>query len=178
MDLGEIILCLLNDPRLNLVYQKCMDLDIPVMIHTGIKAVSWQKIKYNNPIFIDDVATGFPELKIIICHGGYPWVEEFITVAYSNANIWVDLTFLEYIEKKFRKVGLAEDTIKRLYDLIGPERLLWGSEWPFMNLPLFGKYGPENYKKSQDSLVNCFSFLSQKDKRAILGGNAAKLLNN
>jgi len=166
-----------NDARLNLVYQKCAEMNIPVMIHTGIKAVSWQKMKYNNPIFIDDVATNFPELKIIMCHGGYPWVEEFIAVAYSNPNIWVDLTFLEYIERTFKRPGLAEDIIKRLYDLIGPKKLLWGSEGPFMNLPLFGKHGPENYKKSQDFLVNRFSFLSEEDKKDILGKNAEKLLN-
>jgi len=165
-----------NDPRLNLVYQKCVELDVPVMIHTGIKAVSWQAIKYNNPIYVDDVAIQFPDLKIIICHGGYPWIEEFVTVAYSNPNIWVDLTFLDYIENTFGEKGLAERLIKRLHRLIGPKRLIWGSEGPFMNLPLFGKHGAENYKRSQDFLVQRFDFLSKGDKKLILGENAASLL--
>lgn len=80
-----------NEPRLTKVYQKCIDFDIPVMIHTGIKALQWQSLKYNNPLYVDDIATNFPDLKIVMCHGGYPWVEEFIVVAYSNPNIWVDL---------------------------------------------------------------------------------------
>jgi len=114
-----------NDPRLDLVYQKCVELRVPVMIHTGPKAVKWQYIKYNNPTFIDDVATKFPDLEIIISHGGYPWVEEFMAVVYSNENIIVDITFLDYIEEVFKKPRLTEETIKRLIELIGPKRLVW-----------------------------------------------------
>ncbi len=165
-----------NDKRLDLVYEKCVELEIPIMVHTGIKAVSWQSLKYNNPVYIDDIATNFPDLKIIMCHGGYPWIEEFMVVAYSNPNIWVDLTFLDYIENTFKKPGLAESTIKRLVDLIGAEKLLWGTEGPYMNLPLFGSHGPEYYAKSQDFLVSRFNFLSDQDKKNILGENARKLL--
>jgi len=165
-----------NDHRLYPVYQKCVDYEIPVMIHTGIKALSWQSLKYNNPIYVDDVAVNFPELKIIMCHGGYPWVEEFIVVAYSNPNVWVDLTFLDYIEKIFKVDRLAENTIKRLNDLIGSERLLWGSEGPYLELPLFGGHTPENYAASQDRLVKRFDFFSETDKTNILGENAKRLL--
>ena len=165
-----------NEPRLNKVYQKCIDYDVPVMIHTGIKALQWQSLKYNNPLYVDDIATNFPDLKIVMCHGGYPWVEEFIVVAYSNSNIWVDLTFLDYIEKIYKVNMLAENTLKRLIDLIGSERIIWGSEGPYFNLPLFGNHGPDYYNKSQDFLVKRFDFLSETDKNNILGDNAKRLL--
>ena len=48
-----------NDLRLNCVYRLCAELSIPVVIHTGIKAVRWQWMKYNRPIYVDDVATNF-----------------------------------------------------------------------------------------------------------------------
>jgi len=165
-----------NDKRLDLVYEKCVEYDIPVMFHTGIKALSWQNLKYNNPIYVDDIATNFPELKIIMCHGGYPWVEEFMVVAYSNPNMWVDITFLDYIEKIYKKPNLSEDTIKRLVELIGAKKLLWGTEGPYLNLSLFGSHGPEYYIKSQDFLVKRFDFLTEKDKENILGENARELL--
>ena len=165
-----------NDPRLDKVYQKCIDYDVPVMIHTGIKALQWQSLKYNNPVYIDDVATNFPDLNIVMCHGGYPWVEEFIAVAYSNPNTWVDITFLDYIEKIYKVDNLTEDTIRRLSDLIGPERIIWGSEGPYLDLPLYGNHGPDYYNRSQDILVNRFDFLSEIDKKNILGENAKKLL--
>ena len=133
-------------------------------------------MKYNRPIYVDDVATNFPELKVVMCHGGFPWVDEFLAVAYSNPNVWVDISFLDYIERTFKRPGLAEEVMKNLADLIGPERLLWGSEGPFMDLPLYGKHGPENYARSQEFLVRRFDFFSDNENAAILGGNAARLL--
>jgi predicted TIM-barrel fold metal-dependent hydrolase len=165
-----------DDERLDPVYRTCERHGVPVMIHTGIKAVAWQSIKFNNPIHVDEVAVRHPGLKIIMCHGGYPWVEEFVTVAYSNPNILVDLTFMDYIERVFRRPGLVEDTVRRLYELIGPSRLMWGSEGPFMSLPLFGDHRPDYSVRSQHSLVRRFDFLNAHDKEKILGGNAAELL--
>ncbi len=166
-----------NDPRLDRVYALCESLGVPVVIHSGPKAVRWQWMKYNQPIYADDVATKFPDLPIVLCHGGYPWVEEFIAVVYTNPNIWVDLTFMDVIERAYRLPGLCENTIRRLAELIGPRRLLWGSEGPYMNLPLYGSHGPEYYAASQDCLVRRFDFFSEEDKTDIRGGNAARLLN-
>jgi predicted TIM-barrel fold metal-dependent hydrolase len=165
-----------NDPRLTRTYELCSRLGIPVVFHTGPKAVRWQWMKYNQPIFMDDVATNFPDLKIVMCHGGYPWIDEFIAVVYTNPNIWVDLTFMEIIEKTFMVPDLVETTLRRLVKLIGPGRLLWGSEGPYMDLPMYGKHDPQNYKISQDQLVRRFDFLTENDKADILGNNAVRLL--
>lgn len=165
-----------NDKRLDRVYEMCIQYDVPVFIHTGIKALRPQFIKYNNPLFVDDVATRFPNLKIVMLHGGYPWVKEFLAVAHSNTNTWVDISFLDYIEKTFMEEGLAEFTIQRLHKIIGSERMMWGSEGPYMQLPLYGKHGPEFIKQSQDFLVNRFKFLNKADKENILGNTAANLL--
>jgi len=45
-----------------------------------------------------------------------------------------------------------------------------------MNLPLFGSHGPEYYAKSQEFLVKRFDFLSEDDKKDILGNNAIRIL--
>jgi predicted TIM-barrel fold metal-dependent hydrolase len=165
-----------NDPQLLRTYELCSDLGIPVIIHTGPKAVRWQWMKYNRPIYVDDIATNFPDLKIVMCHGGYPWTEEFIAVVYTNHNIWVDLTFMERIEETFLLPGWVENTVRRLYELVGAQRLLWGSEGPYMNLPLYGQQDPTYYQISQHKLVRRFDFLSEADKADILGNNAARLL--
>jgi predicted TIM-barrel fold metal-dependent hydrolase len=166
-----------NDPRLTRTYELCSGLGVPVVVHTGPKAVRWQWMKYNQPIYVDDVATNFPDLKIVMCHGGYPWTEEFLAVVCLNPNIWVDLTFMDYIERTFRIPDFVESTVRRLVELIGAQRLLWGSEGPYMNLPLFGQHGPDYYERSQDSLVRRFAFLSEDEKADILGRNAVRLLS-
>jgi predicted TIM-barrel fold metal-dependent hydrolase len=83
---------------------------------------------------------------------------------------------MERIEETFILPGLVESTIRRLVKLIGAQRLLWGSEGPYMTLPLYGSHEPSNYQISQDKLVRRFDFLSEKDKEDILGNNAARLL--
>lgn len=165
-----------NDPRLGPVYQKCSELGVPVVIHTGPKAVRWQWMKYNRPVCVDDVATNFPNLKVVMCHGGFPWADEFLAVAHANPNVWIDISFLDYIERTFKRQGLAEQVLRSLTGVIGSDRLLWGSEGPFMNLPLYGAHGPSNYAESQRFLVRRFEFLNDKEKAAILGENAARLL--
>lgn len=164
-----------NDSRLYPVYEYCQEAEVPVIIHTGIKAVQWQHMKYNCPIYVDDVATDFRNLNIIMCHGGYPWTEEFIALAGTASNTYVDISFLDYIERKFAFQGLTENIVRRLISIIGSKRLIWGSEGPFMNLPLYGSHGPDNYKQSQDFLVNRFDFLNNEDKKNILGENARRL---
>jgi len=165
-----------NDPRLDRVYDKCAQLGVPVMIHSGIKALRWQWLKYNDPIYVDDVATNFPDLDIIMCHGGFPWCDNFLTVAYSNPNIWVDITFMDYIESTFDRPGMTENMMKTLVKIVGADKMLWGSEGPEMYLPLFGQHDTTYYKNSQDFLVNRFDFLTDEDKEGILGRNALRLL--
>ncbi|NMC14261.1 MAG: amidohydrolase [Chloroflexi bacterium] len=166
-----------NDPRLIRTYDLCSRIGVPVVIHTGMKAVSWQSMKYNLPIYVDEVAASFPDLNIVMCHGGYPWIEEFMAVVYTNPNIWVDLTFMDRIEETFIIPGLVENTVRRLVQLIGAKRLLWGSEGPYLELPLYGKQNPSYYQVSQHKLVKRFDFLSEEDKADILGRNAVRLLN-
>jgi predicted TIM-barrel fold metal-dependent hydrolase len=83
---------------------------------------------------------------------------------------------MERIEETFLVPGLVENTVRRLVKLIGAKRLLWGSEGPFMNLPLYGQHDPGYYQLSQYKLVTRFDFLSEDDKADILGNNAARLL--
>ncbi len=48
------------------------------------------------PRYIDFVARDFPELKIVISHGGYPWVNEAIIVAQRNRNVYIELSEYEF----------------------------------------------------------------------------------
>lgn len=165
-----------NEKRLDVAYKTCEELEIPVMIHTGIKAVRWQSMMYNRPICVDEVATRFPRLQIVMCHAGFPWYDEFLAVAYSNPNVWVDITFIDYIERAFRRPGFAEHAVREICSVVGVERVLWGSEGPVMDLPLFGRHGPENYERSIEMLVEKMHFLSEDGKAALLGQNARRLL--
>ena len=106
---------------LGAVYRRCEERGLPVMIHTGTSIFPGARSKYGNPLEIDDVAIDFPDLRIVMAHGGRPfWMEEAFFVLRRHRNVWLDvsgippLKLLEYFPR-FGEIGA---------------RALWGTDWP------------------------------------------------
>ena len=89
-----------GDPRFYPLYEKCAELDVPLLLHSGFAAAGvgmpgggGMKLKYAAPIpHVDDIAADFPELTIIMAHPAWPWVEEQIAVALHKPNVYLDLS--------------------------------------------------------------------------------------
>jgi predicted TIM-barrel fold metal-dependent hydrolase len=153
-----------NDERLYPVYQKATDLGIPVMVHTGLKApVEGMRVKFCQPIYLDDVTVDFPDMTLIIAHAGYPWVEETILVGLYNGNVYVDISTLNQIEGVMG-FKILFPTLRKLISSLGVNRVLFGSDGVFIMEETIQKI------KSAD-------FISDSDKEKILGENAKKVLN-
>lgn len=85
-----------NHERYYPIYAKCCELDIPIIITTGLSPSSpGVTMDSSAPIYIDAVARDFPMLKIILSHGGYPWVSETIGLAIRNSNVYLELSECE-----------------------------------------------------------------------------------
>ncbi len=82
-----------NDEKLYPVYERAADMDLPVVIHSGLKPpAEGSRLKYCRPMDIDDIAVDFPDLKIIIAHAGYPWIDETIMTGLYAGNVFVDIS--------------------------------------------------------------------------------------
>jgi len=115
-----------NDAKYYPVYSKCCELDIPIVFTTGpATLVPNAIIDHVAPRYIDFVARDFPELKIVISHGGYPWVNEAIIVAERNRNVYIDLSEYEFSP-------MAEAYIKAADTMI-PDKILYASAHPFVD---------------------------------------------
>jgi predicted TIM-barrel fold metal-dependent hydrolase len=57
-----------------------------------MKAGGGIRLKYGQPILVDDVAIDFPEMKIILAHPGWPWTDESLSMALHKPNIFIDLS--------------------------------------------------------------------------------------
>lgn len=146
-----------NDKSVYPLYEKAMDLNIPVAFHTGW-APGKARLKYAHPIYLDDVAVDFPKLKIIGCHMGAGWFKEFANVATKNPNIYADFSgCLEYTT-----VHEIMTALERLVSFIGADRILLGSDYPIFRFTTF----LEIAKGLR---------LSEEEKRKILGENARKI---
>lgn len=84
---------LLDDHRVFPVYDACAQLDLPVYAMGGGNA--GPDLAYSNPLALDRVAAAFPTLQIVAVHGGWPWAQETLGVAFRRQNVWIlpDLYF-------------------------------------------------------------------------------------
>ena len=108
------------------IYAKCCELDVPIVITTGPATLVRDAVMDDaHPRHIDRVAADFPDLKIVISHGCYPWVSEAVMTVHRNRNVYMDLA--EYEEQPF-----SEGYIQAANSLIG-DKLLFASAAPFMD---------------------------------------------
>jgi predicted TIM-barrel fold metal-dependent hydrolase len=80
-----------NDKRLYPVYAKCQELGIPVTIHTSINFSTDRTLDYGRPIYLDEIACTFPDLIIVANHGGWPWVNELVAIAWKHRNVYIEI---------------------------------------------------------------------------------------
>jgi hypothetical protein len=110
-----------NDSFLFPFYEVCRDHGVPVQCHTGTSIFRGSRVKYGDPLFLDDVADEFPRLKIVLEHGGRPfWYDRAAWMLTRHANVYI---------------GIAGIPAKRLLHLFPklesyPDRFIFGSDWP------------------------------------------------
>lgn len=123
------------DKRYQKVYNICMEYGVPVMIHTGDTYSSTAKLRYAHPLNVDDIAVDNPELRIVMCHLGNPWVADCQEVLYKNSNVYSDISGLVVGDFGLHSARRYVSQINDLLNYVGkPHRLLYGSDWPISNM--------------------------------------------
>ncbi|NLX91220.1 MAG: amidohydrolase [Firmicutes bacterium] len=144
-----------NDNTLYPLYAQAERLQIPVMFHTGSSVFRGARLKYGDPLFFDDVAVDFPELNIILVHGGRGfWYDRAFFLSRLHNNVYLEVAGLPP-----QKLLSYFPELERIAD-----KVLFGSDWP-------GLSDLKNNIKAIRELS-----ISEEAKEKILGGNAAKLL--
>jgi uncharacterized protein len=112
-----------NDPSMFHFYEYAQSLGLPVMFHTGTSLFKGTRIKYADPLLLDDVADAFPRLTIVMEHGGRPF--------------WFDRAAWLISKYENMHIGTAGIPIKKLphhfpqLERLG-DRFIFGSDWPGM----------------------------------------------
>jgi len=108
-------------PGLRELYGACVRYDLPVIFHTGTSVFPRARNRFADPMMLDDVAVDFPDLTIVLAHGGRPiWMESAVFLTRRFPNVWLEVSgippsrLLEYFP-----------TLPRLAD-----KVLFGTDWP------------------------------------------------
>ena len=152
-----------DDSRYYPLYEKCVELDVPVWIHTSNNWSFEHAMDYGAPRGVDHVATRFPELKIIAGHGGWPWVQEMVVVAWRHPNVYIDTS--AHRPAYFARPGSGWEPLLHFGNTTIKEKVLFGSQWMLLGIPL-------------GQVIEELKQLPLKDdvKQMWLHENAAKLL--
>lgn len=118
-----------NDRSAYPLYEAIAEAGVPALFHTGQTGVgagmpggNGMRLKYSNPLYLDDVAVDFPDMPIILAHPSFPWQEEALSVATHKPNVYIDLS--GWSPKYFPAI-----LVKYANSLL-KHRVLFGSDWP------------------------------------------------
>jgi hypothetical protein len=123
------------DERYQKVYDTCIEFGIPVMFHTGDTYSEKGKLRFSRPLNLDEVAVDNPELKIVMCHLGNPWIQDAQEVIYKNRNVYADVSGLVVgsFDHFFEK--MIKEKVAELINYAGePKYLLYGTDWPISSM--------------------------------------------
>ena len=88
-----------NDRRFYPVYEAIAAAGVPALFHTGQTGLGSAlpggygiKLRYSDPMLLDDVAADFPDLTIVMAHPAVPWVDAQIAIASHKENCYIDLS--------------------------------------------------------------------------------------
>ncbi len=124
-------------------------------VGSGMRGGNGMRLKYSNPMYMDDVAVDFPDMNIILAHPSFPWQEEALAVAQHKPNVYIDLS--GWSPKYFPEI------LVRYCNSILKKKVLFGSDWPMIT--------PERWLAD-------FEKIAIKDhlREDIIKNNAARLL--
>ena len=143
-------------PGLADLYERAQTLRIPIIVHTGTSIFPDARNKYGDPMPLDDVAVDFPQLTIIMAHGGRPlWMETCFFLLRRHPNVHMDIS------------GIPPKALLQYFPRIEQvaHKTLFGTDWPSPGV------------ESPGGNVQAFRALPLRAeaKEAILGGTAATI---
>ena len=106
---------------LRALYEEAQRLKLPVMIHTGTSIFPGARSRAGEPMPLDDVAVDFPDLTLILAHGGRPlWMEQAFFLVRRFPQVYMDVSSIppKAIPRYFPRLAEIAD------------KVLYGSDWP------------------------------------------------
>jgi uncharacterized protein len=151
-----------NDRLAYPLYEALAEAKLPALFHTGQTGVGagtrgggGLRLKYSNPLLLDDVAADFPDMPIVLAHPSFPWQEEALSVATHKPQVYIDLS--GWSPKYFPPI------LVQYANTLLKDKILFGSDYPVIH--------PEKWVEEFDKLP-----IKPEVKPKIMKENAVRLL--
>jgi predicted TIM-barrel fold metal-dependent hydrolase len=151
-----------NDRLAYPLYEVIAEAKLPALFHTGqtgagagMRGGGGIRLKYSNPLYLDDVAADFPDMPIILAHPSFPWQEEALSVATVKPQVYIDLS--GWSPKYFPPI------LVQYANTLLKDKILFGSDYPVIT--------PERWIDEFEKLP-----IKPEVRPLIMKENAARLL--
>jgi predicted TIM-barrel fold metal-dependent hydrolase len=150
-----------------------------VYVHCGVLSLGFRKklglpsafnMAFSNPIDLHEVASNFPRLNFVIPHFGTGYFREALMLADLCPNVYLDTSSSNSWTKYLPENPDLEAVFRRALDVLGPTRLLFGSDSSF-----FPRGWVRNVFSKQSEILSRIG-ISEADAQDIFGGNLRRLL--
>lgn len=108
-------------PSLRAIYDAASRFRLPIIFHTGTTIFPRARNRFADPLFVEEVALDFPDLVIVLAHGGRPiWMEAALFLARRFPNVWLELS------------GVPPSRLLHYFPDLPrfTEKILFGTDWP------------------------------------------------
>ena len=162
-----------DDPELAFpIFEKAEELDVPVLVHqAGATAVD-ARLKYSNPILLDEVGREFRRLRVIMAHVGSPWMDECILLLMKHPNFYADIS---HFPVPLTQEELLRFLLKCKSWGVPLSKLFWASDYPSSELPLELLHRLQTVNDEARRLG--LARIPDKELDAIQGENFARMMN-
>ena len=123
-----------NDKKFYPLYAKAVELGIPVFIYTTMTYRTDFPMDIGRPLYLDEVAMDFPEMKIVAGLGGWPWVPEMVGIARRHQNVYISTA--GHRPRYFATPGSGWEMLMQFGNTLLQDRIVFASSWWTYGLPI------------------------------------------
>lgn len=113
-----------TDTRAMELYEECARRGLPVIIDQSMHSPA-AKMEYARPMLLDEVAREFPQLRIVVAHMGYPWIDETLVLLAKHPHVYANIAGL------LRRPWLSYNALLSAFEFGVMGKLLFGSDFPY-----------------------------------------------
>lgn len=155
-----------EDPAVYPVYQKALDLGIPILFHAGMSWEPGSRLQYGQPLRFENVAADFPKLRIVLAHLAWPWVTEAVALALKYPNVFLDTSALYFDNPRdFLRYAMTHVVPLTVFERSLRSQLVFGSNYPRVEI--------KNMARAVRSLglsEECLDLVFRGNAETLLGG--------
>jgi uncharacterized protein len=118
-----------NGPYCYRLYERCAELGLPVVVHTG-QEIGPLRSECTRPMFVDQPANDFPEVTFVLAHAGMGWWQEAAEIAWHHPNVYLDIAYWQ--AKYLRSPERFCQELRAVISTAGQDRVFFGTDWPAM----------------------------------------------